>query len=94
MKRSVGLVVTLCSGLFVAGCATYYKATDPQSGKVYYTQDVEDVEGGAVKLKDARSGSVVTLQTSEIKEIDEDEYEAGLSAPAPAAPSPAPSEAK
>jgi uncharacterized protein YceK len=32
------LVVGLCVGLLVIGCASYYKVTDPQSGKEYYTQ--------------------------------------------------------
>lgn len=100
MKRSFKygwLVVGLCVSLLVVGCASYYKVTDPQSGNAYYTEEIDNVRGGAVKLKDARSGSIVTLQNSEVKEISSDEYKAGLAAPmskpmpAPAAaPAPAP----
>ena len=36
------LVIGLCVGLLVIGCASYYKVTDPQSGKEYFTQAVED----------------------------------------------------
>jgi len=84
MKQSVKygwLVVGLCVGFLVVGCATYYKVTDPQSGKAYYTQKIDNVMGGAVKVMDARTGSVVTLQNSEVKEISEKEYKAGLAAP-------------
>ncbi len=95
MKRSLSyiwLVASLCVCFLIAGCGAYYKVTDHQSGKVYFTQDVDRATGGAVKLKDDRSGSTVTLQNSEVKEISKDEYKAGLAAPA-AAPKPAPAPA-
>jgi len=86
MKKSLKfgwLAASLCAGLLVAGCSsTYYKVTDPNSGTAYYTQKVDTIMGtGAVKVKDARTGSVVTLQSSEVKEISEKEYKAGLAAP-------------
>jgi hypothetical protein len=104
MKRIIagGLsVVVLGLVILVAGCASYYKVKDPQSGNVYYTDKIDNVRGGAVKLKDARTGSMVTIQNSEVKEISSDEYKAGLAAPvsmptptsAPAAPAPAPAAA-
>ena len=77
--------------LVVTGCASYYRVTDPQSGSVYYTEKVNTEKGGAVKLQDARSGSMVTLQNSEVKEISKKEYKAGLAAPASKeAPAPKP----
>ena len=92
------LVISLCVGVLVVGCASYYKVTDPQTGKEYYTQEIDNVKGGAVKMKDARSGSTVTIQNSEVKEISKDEYKAGLAAPvskpAPAeSPAPVPTAA-
>jgi hypothetical protein len=84
MKHSMRygwLVASLCVGLLVVGCASYYKVTDPQSGKTYYTQEIESIKGGAVKVNDARTGSIVTLQNSEVKEISEKDYKAGLAAP-------------
>ncbi len=95
-------VVVLGLVLLAAGCASYYKVKDTQSGKEYYTKDIDHIHGGAVQLKDTRTGSVVTLQNSEVKEISSEEYEAGLvapvSQPAPAAapaaaPAPAPAAA-
>src|SRR5512139_1035426 len=95
MKRSMRygwLVVGLCVGLLVAGCASYYKVTDPQTGKEFYTQKVDTLSGGAVKVLDARSGSIVTLQNSQVKEISEKEYKAGLAAPV-SKPTPTPATA-
>jgi len=96
MKKSVKygwLAASLCGGLLVGGCSTYYKVTEPHSGNVYYTQKVDNVVGsGAVKVKDARTGSLVTLQSSEVKEISEKEYKAGLAAPV-SKPAPAPAAA-
>lgn len=95
MNKSVKfgwLAASVCAGLLVGGCSsTYYKVTDPHSGTAYYTEKVDTLVGtGAVKVKDARTGSVVTLQSSEVKEISEKEYKAGLAAPAsPPAPAPA-----
>ena len=96
MKRSMRygwLVVSLCVGLLIVGCAPpYYKVTDPQSGKEYYTQKVDTLAGGAVKVMDTRTNSVVTLQNSQVKEISEKEYKAGLAAPV-SKPTPTPAAA-
>jgi hypothetical protein len=62
--------------LLVAGCAHYYRVTDPGSGKTYYTNDLTEGRGGAVKFRDERARSTVTLQSSEVTEISPDEYEA------------------
>jgi len=55
--------------------------TDPQTGKEFYTEKIDTLAGGAVKVMDARTGSIVTLQNSQVKEISEKEYKAGLAAP-------------
>ena len=86
MKRDLIVGVIVC-GLIagVAGCSSHYRVTDPSSGKTYYTTKINDAgRAGAVKIKDDRTGSTVTLQSSEVKEISEDEYEAGLKAQPPA----------
>jgi len=78
--------------MLVAGCSdNHYRVTDPTSGNSYFTTKVSDTgKGGAVKIKDAKTGSTVTLQSSEVKEISEQEYEAGIMAKAPAKPAPMP----
>jgi uncharacterized protein YceK len=80
----VGLI--LCGlTIMTVGCSSYYRVTDPASGKAYYTTKVDDAgRAGAVKIKDVKTGSVVTLQSSEVKEISSEEFEAGIAAePAP-----------
>jgi hypothetical protein len=90
----------MLSGVLATACATYYKVTEPQSGRVYYTQEVNHERGGGASFTDAGSGAQVTIQNSEVKEISKDEFDAGrfavkpppaaAPAPAPAAPAPAP----
>lgn len=84
MRTSHVTVWTICAFiLIVAGCTSHYRVTDPASGKEYYTTKVTDAgRGGAVKIKDARTGSTVTLQSSDVKEISGDEYDAGIAAQA------------
>ena len=71
--------VVLLLTLSLAACAHYFKVTDPATGKVFYTEDV-DRKGSAVEFKDAQSGSTVTLQNSEITQIDKQAYETGVGA--------------
>ena len=75
------LIMTLILGgltMLVASCTNYYRVTDPTTGKAYYTTKVDTGKGGAVKIKDEKTGSMVTLQSSEVKEISKDEYNAGM----------------
>ena len=76
--------------MVVGGCSdNHYRVTDPTSGNTYYTTKVSDTgKGGAVKINDAKTGSTVTLQSSEVKEISEGEYEAGMMAKVPTKPAP------
>ncbi|CAG0947354.1 hypothetical protein ANRL1_04001 [Anaerolineae bacterium] len=82
MKRSVTTAAILGAAVFVSGCATYYQVKEPAGGQTYYTTDIEETRQGAVKFKDGKSGATITLQNSEIREIDDDEYEKGISQPA------------
>lgn len=93
MQKSFATSVILCGLIMtVAGCTNYYRVTDPASGKAYYTTKVSDAgRGGAVKIKDEKTGSMVTLQSSEIKEITSEEYEAALKAQSMKATAPMPS---
>jgi hypothetical protein len=46
--------------MLVAGCSdNHYRVTDPTSGNAYYTTKVSDAgKGGAVKIKDEKTGSI------------------------------------
>ena len=72
----IALAVIIC-----AGCAgSYYKVTDPANGKVFYTEDVKR-NGSAVEFKDATTGSVVTLQNSEVSQIDKSAFQSAVPEP-------------
>ena len=62
----------------VTACAHYYKVNDPAGSKEYYTTDVDEAKSGAIKIKDENRGAIVTLQSSEVKEISEEEFKAAV----------------
>ena len=62
-----------------AGCgATYYRVNDPAGTKEYYTTKIEQTKAGSITFKDEKGGSVVTLQSSEVKEISENEFKTAV----------------
>jgi hypothetical protein len=61
--------------MVILGCASYYKVTDPATGKDYYTETVER-NGGGVTFKDVNTRATVTLQSSEVLEISKDQFKA------------------
>jgi hypothetical protein len=78
MKRKALLVIACLGLLSLTGCAAHYAITEPLSGKTYFTDDIDDSGDGSIQFIDAKTGQEVTLQSSEVKEIDEDEYNAGV----------------
>ena len=79
MKTTIALW-TLCGmvGLLVGCGGNYYRVNDPAGDRHYYTTEIEKTKAGAITFKDEKSGSEVTLQSSEVKEISEDEFEAAV----------------
>ena len=71
------LLMCVVAGMIslVTACASYYKVSDPAGTKEYYTTDVDREKSGAIKIKDQKTGAIVTLQSSEVKEISEEEFE-------------------
>lgn len=74
-------LAAICAG----GCTSYYKVTDPTTGKVYYTTQLQQKGSGSATLTDARTGNKVNLQNTEIAKVSKEEFEAGKFA-APAEP--------
>ncbi len=69
----------LCGlAVVMAGCTTYYRVSDPAGTKEYYTTKIKESKSGSITFTDKKSGSVVNLHSSEIKEISGDEFEAGI----------------
>ena len=62
-------------GVFACG-GGYYKVVDPATDKTYYTKKINTEKGGAIKIKDANTGSTVTLQNSEVTQVKKDEFKA------------------
>jgi hypothetical protein len=73
-------IVAVIGVAVLAGCAHYYKVTDPGSGKSYYTTEVNR-SGGAVVFKDAQTGAETTMQNSQVLEIDKDQFQKGVGTP-------------
>lgn len=69
--------------VLAAGCTHYYQVSDPVGTKLYYTTDVDKTDSGAIRIKDEKTGADVTLQSSEVKEISQGEYEAALKGQSP-----------
>lgn len=72
------MIITMLVLLFVAGCTTYYRVTDLNSEEAYYTTEVKHKSSGAVEIKDGKSGAMVTLPSSKVEQITEQEYKQGL----------------
>ena len=78
MRSSVIHAAVVLIGLvFLGGCTTYYKVTDPTTGKVYYTTELKHKSSGAATLKDARTGNKISLQNSEVQKVKKEEFESG-----------------
>lgn len=77
MKHTPRLLAAALTLAMLGGC-TYYRVTDPDSGRVYYTNNWMAGRygySGAVQFKDALTGANVTLSSSEVQEITKDEYD-------------------
>jgi hypothetical protein len=74
-SRMSALGAVLAAAIVVGGCGNYYMVRDPVTGSTYYTTDVDRAGGaGAVRFRDERTGSVVTIPQSEVREISRDDY--------------------
>jgi PBP1b-binding outer membrane lipoprotein LpoB len=73
-RKTLSVHAVVAMLLFLGGCSHYYKVSDPAGSKEYYTKDVDQTKMGAIKIKDAKTGATVTLQSSDVKEISEDEF--------------------
>jgi hypothetical protein len=65
------------------GCApTYYRVTDPTTGRAYFTTEMQKQKSGSVRLKDAGTGNWVTVQNSEVQKVNKETFETGKVRPA------------
>lgn len=71
--RAAAWVMLAIAAPLLAACAGYYQVTDPDSGKSYYTRDI-DREEGHVEFKDRATGDKVGLDKFEIREVTPEQY--------------------
>ncbi len=57
----------------IAACQSYLEVTDTQTGKSYYTRDV-DRDDGHLRFKDEATGDRVNLGNSTVREVTRDQY--------------------
>ncbi|MFI5403366.1 MAG: hypothetical protein ACHQ1G_10545 [Planctomycetota bacterium] len=78
MKRAL-----LPAVLLVAACASDepHRVTDLESGRVYYTKDMRrGLTSGKIRLIDARTGAEVTVGSSKVERVPEEEFAREVSA--------------
>lgn len=71
MKRTVLALAVLALCL---GCGRRYRVTDPGTGSVYYTRDIDKRDSGAAEFTDAKTNAKVTLQSSVIERITKEQF--------------------
>jgi hypothetical protein len=78
ITRSISTCLAVLMISLLSACTHYYKVSDPSGDREYYTKSVDATRNGTIKLKDAKTGTLVTLQSSDVKEISEAEFEAAV----------------
>lgn len=74
MKKTWVFLAAVSMVFVLTSCGKYYMVTDPSTDKTYYTKKIKSQKGGAVQFEDGKSGSDITIQNSEVKQISKDEY--------------------
>lgn len=74
-KRAAGWATLALAVPLLAACAgDYYQVSDVDSGKSYYTRDV-DRDDGHVQFTDKATGDKVSLDKFEIREVTRQHYQ-------------------
>ena len=55
-------VTVVIAASLLGGCTSHYKVTDPASGKVFYTTDIDRERSGVITFEDERTDADVTLK--------------------------------
>ncbi len=76
--RFVRCCLACAVAVALCGCASYYKITDPGSGRAYYTDHIDNKGNGVIRFKDENTKQQVTLNASEVMEITEDQFKANI----------------
>ena len=72
MKRALAILLGL-----VASCTSHdpHRVTDLETGRVYYTKEMRrGLTSGKIRLTDAKTGKTVTIGSSKVEPIPEEEF--------------------
>lgn len=57
------------------GCARHYRIVDPATGRIFYSEHIDESRDGSVHFRDVRTFQEVTLQNAHVDRIPVDEFE-------------------
>jgi len=64
----------LAATCLLAGCA-HHQVSDPTTGRTYFTRNAQRAPySGAVIFTDGKTGELLTLQNTQLKQISREEY--------------------
>lgn len=66
-----------CSMPHILGMGSYYEVTDPASGQVYFTDDIERRSRGVVEFINPKTDALVSIPGATVRKISKDEFRAG-----------------
>ena len=84
MRKTRGAVVGVSAAvaaIALGGCTSYWKVTDPASGRTYYTTSgsLEKAKhSGAIEFEDEATGKLIILSASEREKISKADYQFAL----------------
>ena len=77
--REIAALSVLATASLTVGCSAYYKVTEPTSGHVYYTKDIDRKrDGTTIIFTDAKTGSQVVMPASEVVQVPSDEFKKAM----------------
>jgi len=77
-KKVLVILMALFCKVGIIGCGGYNKVKDPTTGQIYFTNDLKEEKGGAVRFEDYKTKTNVTLQNSQIKKMSKKEFNSAL----------------
>ena len=75
MKR---LFPALLAAFLLTACSSYYRVTDTNTNRVFYTNSISHKKSGAIHFKDANTEESVTLMEHSVKKISKEDFNSNL----------------
>ena len=75
MKR---LFLALLAAFLLTACSSYYRVTDTNTNRVFYTKSISNKKSGAIQFKDVNSEESVTLMEHSVKKISKDDFNSNI----------------